>query len=228
MAFWFAVMWEKGGGPKKGNSQSRAGRKSSWLQEPVSAGDVTVAPIATNIDRGWTTSQAGATTNSAAQEGRSCDHHQRGPLHNSRDCVCLRPPEAPEPGQSWASEAHAISMCRMKKPSLYTQERTTGKASNLSKALWLASGTAKNQSQQSRPSSPLCASGLRDPCQLSCGPVLPEDGAGMNRIRDHPGWAAIHQAEHKPGASRACEVFFGKQLSPDHTTCPQESHTQGS
>lgn len=78
MAFWFAVMLgRREQGLRKGAHRAERAERAGWLQGPELAGDVTVAITATNTDRGWTTSQAGASTNRAAQEGRSCDHHQQ-------------------------------------------------------------------------------------------------------------------------------------------------------
>lgn len=70
MAFWFAVMLgRREQGLRKGAHRAERAERAGWLQGPELAGDVAVAITATNTDRGWTTSQAGTSTNRAAQEG---------------------------------------------------------------------------------------------------------------------------------------------------------------
>lgn len=163
MAFWFAAMpGRREQALRKGTHRAEQAERAGWLQGPELAGDITVAIIATNTNRGRITSQAGVTTNPAAQEGRSCDHHQQV-RSMTAGTVSASGPCSPRAWTELGLSAHAISMCRMNKPSLYTQERTAGKASNLSKALWLVSGTAKNQAQQSRPASPRVCLGSEIP-----------------------------------------------------------------
>lgn len=112
MAFWLAVMrGRKEQVLRKGTHRAERAERAGWLQGPEL--------IATNTDRGWTTSQAGASTTHAAQEGRSCDHHQQV---RSRT-VSASAPCGPRAWAELAYRAHAISMYRTKKPSLFTQGR---------------------------------------------------------------------------------------------------------
>lgn len=93
MAFWFAVMLGKRKQVlRKKTHRAERAERAGWLQGPELAGDVTVAIIATNTDRGGP----------QARQVRAPTMLPRkaGPLHDSRDRVCLRPSVAPGPGQS--------------------------------------------------------------------------------------------------------------------------------